>query len=253
MLVQSFFIGILYFFCRWTPNYTFLLEAVYKPTFLAVIIGLIMGDVKTACIIGAYLQAVYLGLVTNLGGVATIDKGLGSCIVIPLALATGMSPELAVSFAIPFGLLGTLTINLSKVYMSFIANMVDKVAEQGNAVKVRLLHLGGSAAYWVVFGIIPVTLIVYLGPNAVSAVINLIPQRLVTGLTVAGGLMPALGFAMTVRVIGRKDYLPFFFLGFFLVKYFELPSIGCAIFAAIAAVIYIQLSGGKADGKAAAA
>ena len=71
----------------------------------------------------------------------------------------------------------------------------------------------------VLFGIIPVTLINYFGPSAVTSVVNAIPERLVTGLTVAGGLMPALGFAMTVRVIGRKNYLPFFFLGFFLVKY----------------------------------
>ena len=112
MFLQSLLIGILYFFCRWNPSYTSWLEASCTPMFLSVIIGFIMGDVTSAVIVGAYVQTVYLGLITGLGGVATVDKSLGSCIIIPLAVASGMSPELAVSMAIPFGLLGTLTINL---------------------------------------------------------------------------------------------------------------------------------------------
>ena len=247
MFLQSLLIGILYFFCRWNPFYTSWLEASCTPMFLSVIIGFIMGDVTSAVIVGAYVQTVYLGLITGLGGVATVDKSLGSCIIIPLAVASGMSPELAVSMAIPFGLLGTLTINLSKVFSSFAASRCDKAAEEGNAAKFRRIHPGYAAGFWSIFGIIPVTLINYFGPSAVTSVVNAIPERLVTGLTVAGGLMPALGFAMTVRVIGRKNYLPFFFLGFFLVKYFNLPSIGCAIFAVIASIIYIQLKGGKAN------
>ena len=94
MFLQSLLIGILYFFCRWNPFYTSWLEASCTPMFLSVIIGFIMGDVTSAVIVGAYVQTVYLGLITGLGGVATVDKSLGSCIIIPLAVASGMSPEL---------------------------------------------------------------------------------------------------------------------------------------------------------------
>ena len=169
MFLQSLLIGILYFFCRWNPFYTSWLEASCTPMFLSVIIGFIMGDVTSAVIVGAYVQTVYLGLIPGLGSVATVDKSLGSCIIIPLAVASGMSPELAVSMAIPFGLLGTLTINLSKVFSSFAASRCDKAAEEGNAAKLRRIHLGYATGFWSIFGIIPVTLINYFGPSAVTS------------------------------------------------------------------------------------
>ena len=134
-----------------------------------------------------------------------------------------MSPELAVSMAIPFGLLGTLTINLSKVFSSFAASRCDKAAEERKRCQVPEVHLGYAAGFWSIFGIIPVTLINYFGPSAVTSVVNAIPERLVTGLTVAGGLMPALGFAMTVRVHWKKKlFFHSFFLGFLSGKYFNL-------------------------------
>ncbi|HIX66397.1 MAG TPA: PTS sugar transporter subunit IIC [Candidatus Anaerotruncus excrementipullorum] len=245
MLLQAIAVGLFYWIMKWTPGYVSFMPGSYSPMFMSVFLGLILGDVTQAVIIGAFIEAVYLGLATDLGGVTTVDKALATCITVPIALMGGIDPEIAVTLAIPFGLLGTLTTNVVKLCISFLCNHCDKLAEDGKATRISVLSVAGPAAFWFVFAAIPVMAIVYLGPDMVQSVLALIPDPLIQGLSVAGGLLPALGFAMIIRIIGRKNFLPFFFLGFFFVEYFGISSIGCAIFGGIAALVYVQLMGGE--------
>lgn len=48
---------------------------------------------------------------------------------------------------------------------------------------------------------------------------NSVPQWLVHGFSVAGGLLPALGFALTMFVIGKKELFPWFIIGYFLIQF----------------------------------
>ncbi len=52
-----------------------------------------------------------------------------------------------------------------------------------------------------------------------------------------GGILPALGFAITLMVIGKKTMLPFFIAGFFAVQYLKLDTMAMAIFAICAALL----------------
>ena len=108
MLFQAIIIGLIYWVCKWTPGYSSIMPGAYSPMFISVFLGLVLGDVTQAVIIGAYLEAVYLGLATDLGGVTTVDKALATCIVVPVAILGGLTPEVAVTLAIPFGLLFAL-------------------------------------------------------------------------------------------------------------------------------------------------
>ena len=54
---------------------------------------------------------------------------------------------------------------------------------------------------------IPVALAVYYGSAYIERILDAIPVWLMNGLTVAGGMLPALGFAIVVTVIGQR-YLP---------------------------------------------
>lgn len=242
---QALLIGLLYWYCRSNIGYTVSTRIQNCPMALAVPIGIIMGDVRQAVIIGAFLQALYVGLIAGLGGVQVIDKSLSPCLAIPIAMKTGMSPELAVTMAIPFGLMGPMIVNTYKMIMTGFVHRADRYAEEGEARKIRQLQFLWAPLVYLPLCVIPVTAIVYLGPEAVKAVLNAIPHALIHGLEVSGGILPAVGFAMTMRVIGRKALLPFFFAGFFLVQYAKLPIMGCAIFAAIIAIVYIQLRGGE--------
>ena len=87
------------------------LHLVRQPLVLAVPIGLIMGNLGDAMKIGASLQMIYLGAIAP-GGTLPADEALASCITIPVALAAGLEPDIAVTIAVPVGLLGVLLDNL---------------------------------------------------------------------------------------------------------------------------------------------
>ena len=60
---------------------------------------------------------------------------------------------------------------------------------------------------------------IYLGSTFVQGLLDALPAWLTHGLSVAGGILPALGFALTVMIIGRPTYIPLFLIGYFMVQY----------------------------------
>lgn len=69
--------------------------------------------------------------------------------------------------------------------------------------------------------------------------------RSTNGLAIAGNILPALGFAITIIVIGKKQYIPLFIIGFFLVTYSGLNTIGISIFGLCAVLLYMQSQNAK--------
>ena len=62
------------------------------------------------------------------------------------------------------------------------------------------------------------------------------------GISVTGGVLPALGFAILLFVIGQKMLLPFFFIGFFAVKYLGINTMAAAVFGVCIALLVVLLS-----------
>ena len=60
-----------------------------------------------------------------------------------------------------------------------------------------------------------------------------IPPFINHGLEIATGIIPAIGFAMLVRMIISKDVAAFFFGGFLLSAYLEIPVFGVALMACV--------------------
>ena len=75
----------------------------------------------------------------------------------------------------------------------------------------------------------------YVGADKVQALLDFIPQFVLDGMGVAAGILPAMGFAMLMRMIINKKLIPFF-LGFVLASYANIPVLGVAIIAVIIAV-----------------
>ena len=86
-LVQAILVGLVYWFATLGIGYTFCVGPLIQPLVLSSSIGLIMGNVPQAMIIGAYIQMVYIGIVAGLGGVTNVDKPLAASVVIPMLLS----------------------------------------------------------------------------------------------------------------------------------------------------------------------
>ena len=64
-------------------------------------------------------------------------------------------------------------------------------------------------------------------------------------LTTIGGMLPAVGIALTLKSIFKGESVVFFFFGFLLVQYFGLDMISLGFSAVVFTLIYMQLKGHK--------
>ena len=225
--VQALLIGLVYWVGTnriWYATTT----VIRQPLVMAVPLGLIMGDPVTAMVIGATLQLIYLGAIAP-GGNIPADEAFAACVAIPIAIKTGISAEVAVSLAVPVGLLGVL--------LDTVLGFSDKAAAANDAKGLR------RACFWYPFlcaiplRVIPAFAATYFGADAVQAFMNWIPAWVTNGLSVAGGLLPALGFAVTMTVIGKKNLLPYFLVGFLIMAYSGIGTIGIAILGVCIALL----------------
>ncbi|SUN53005.1 PTS system N-acetylgalactosamine-specific transporter subunit IIC [Streptococcus equi subsp. zooepidemicus] len=66
--------------------------------------------------------------------------------------------------------------------------------------------------------------------------VDYIPPVLLNGLTVAGKMLPAIGFAMILSVMAKKELIPFVLIGYVCAAYLQIPTIGIAIIGIIFAL-----------------
>ena len=244
MLIVSIFTGIYYWIMKTDVGYA-ITHAIRQPLFAALLIGLIMGDVKQAVIIGAAVQILYIGLVAA-GSNLPADDCLAGLIAIPIALKSGLSPELAVAIAVPVGVMGVFVDQLRKTINVIFVHMADKYAEEGNTRQITLCNVlyPTLLSFFMRF---PIPFLANLyGADAVKSFMDTVPQWIIHGFSVAGGLLPALGFALTMFVIGRKELLPWFFIGYFMIRFSGMPVIGAAIFG-LCAVLLITMYKRKSE------
>ena len=77
------------------------------------------------------------------------------------------------------------------------------------------------------------------GPSLVNTILQHTPAWLTGGLSVAGGLLPAVGIALLLRYLPAKEYISYLVIGFVLAVYLKVPLLGVALIgAAIALIIY---------------
>ena len=76
-----------------------------------------------------------------------------------------------------------------------------------------------------------------LSRPALEAFVNALPKWLISGFGVAGGLIPAIGFAMILSVMLKKELTPYVILGYICVAYLELPTMAVALVGSVFALI----------------
>lgn len=235
-LMLAICMGCYYWFCRLRLGYTFS-SMLLQPVVIAVFTGLLTGNMSLAMQIGAGLQLVYLGVTSTPGGNVPSDPALAGCIAIPLGVMANMSPEVAIALAVPFGVLGVFVDQLRRSSNAIWVHMADQCAEKADTKGI----MWAAFLYPAIAGFIirfPIVFAVdYFGVSAVEKLLTILPTWLMHSFEIMGGILPALGFAITLSVIGKKSLIPFFIIGFFAVMYLNLDTMAIAIFATCAALL----------------
>ena len=200
-----------------------------KPLLAGVVVGILLGDPMQGLIIAGTLELVWLGT-NNVGAYQPPDVISGSVVGVAIGILSGGGEATGVGVAIPVAL---LVQQLSMIVMTTNVSLVhaaDKIVQSGEFGKIdKLQYLGGLAFF--LSRAIPVFIAVWLGAPAVEAVLAFIPKYMLTGLTVASKIIPAVGIAMLLSMMLKKNMWVFLVLGFALATFIKVPTIGIAIFA----------------------
>ena len=213
------------------------------PLTTGTLVGLFMGDPMTGMLAGANIQLIYLGWISA-GGTMPSNTIVAGIFGTAMTILSGADPTMAVTFAIPFSMFGLL---LNQVYMTVNAawiHQADKMLDKGSLKGVRFMNFVPSFCMAFILYGIPAFLLVYSGSGWAQALIDAVPQSVISALQVVGGIMPALGIAMLLNYLGKKKLIPWFFGGFFLTVYSGLSLTAISIFSAIIAII-LYLNGNK--------
>lgn len=209
-----------------------------RPVLVGAIAGLIMGDLKTGLIIGGTLHLLVLG-VGALGGTSIPDYTTGAIIGTAFAVATGTGIEIAIGLAVPVGLLMTQLDILARFTNLFFQKRVDKAVERMDIKSIERNVVLGIFP-WGLSRAIPVFLMLSFGAQFIDMVISNIPEAIMGGFKVAGGILPAVGLAILTRFLPVHKFFPALIIGFIMTTYLKVSILGVALTGGAIAMVYYQ-------------
>ncbi|MGG2092539.1 PTS N-acetylgalactosamine transporter subunit IIC [Bacillus sp. S13(2024)] len=218
---------------------------IHRPIVTGVIIGLIFGDLKTGVMTGAAIELVWAGMVP-LAGAQPPNVVIGGIIGTSFAILTGQEPKVAIGIAVPFAVAVQACITLMFTAFSPVMHKADQYAQEANTKGIERINYLGILTLFVFYFVIAF-LPIYFGADAAKGVVEALPKWLISGLGVAGGMMAAIGFAMLLKIMLKKQYVAFLIVGFILVTYMNMPVIAVALIG-IAIALYDYFKANSGDG-----
>lgn len=214
----------------------------FSPLMTGLVCGIVLNDIQGAMIITAAIQLMYMGIFAPGGGMPS-EPAVATAIAVPTALASGMTPEQAVVIAVPVGLLGGYLYQFRFFINTFIIKLTDKYAEELNdkGLFLSIIVLPILVAFVIYVPTMYLTLMM-----GVDWVVELTKSQgggiLFKALSVVGAGLSSIGIALTLHVIGKKSYLVFFFLAYYMaiiLKPLGVTTVTYAIIGTLIAAIFI--------------
>jgi len=208
-----------------------------RPIVTATVTGLLLGDLHTGIVMGASLEAIFMGI-SAIGGSVPADACASAVIAVASTVLTGTDVETGLALAVP---IGTLMASVNELYKPLLASLAPYWERQCEKGDVKSLKLKLSV-FAVVFDKLPQAIIIFLavafGIEGLQAGIDKLPAFVIRGMSAASSMMTGVGFAILVAMIWDGEIGAFFFAGFVLAKYLSLPTLAIAILAFTIAIMY---------------
>lgn len=203
-------------------------------------VGIILGNPTTGLLLGAELEALFLGSVT-IGTYIAPDAGISSILATAFAIHAGMDTQAALLLAVPIAVLATSLQNVLWAGYSFTSKIADDYAAKGDEKGVyRVMWFEGILNALLKF--LMVFLAWIYGSDSVVAIINKIPAVILNGMATAGGVLPAIGLAMLASTMMNKNNVIYLLLGYIGAAYLKLPTIALALIGIIIVIVKFDFS-----------
>ena len=228
----------------------------HQPLVACTLIGLVTGHLPECILLGGSLQMIALGW-ANIGAAVAPDAALASiasAVIMVLALNGGTvdtqtAITTSIAVAVPLSVAGLFLTMVCRTLAIPIAAARGSFATIDRLQVVAILLQGARIA-------IPAAALCFVPAASVTAALNAMPAWLAGGMSVGGGMVAAVGYAMVINMMETKEVWPFFILGFVLAALSELTLIALGLIGISLALIYLGLksiakqgggSGGSGD------
>lgn len=217
----------------------------FTPLMTGLVVGIVFGQVKEAMLITAAIQLIYMGVFSP-GGQMPSEPAIAAGIAVPVALLGGMKPEAAIGVAVPVGLLGSYLYQFRFFINTFIMQkFAEKYAKEANdkMLTVSIIWIPILVSFIIFVPFMFVAL--YFGAPVIADIVQSNSGSIIFHvLEVIGGGLAAIGIAVTVYVIGKKNYIAFFLLAYFVAVIFKtmeanITMVTYAVMGGIIAFIYV--------------
>lgn len=247
MLIKALLVGIILGLCKNTGMLGY--GVISRPIIVGTLTGLVLGDPVQGLIVGAAMELIFIGSFP-VGAAVSPDYTSATAIGAALGILSGGGVGVATALALPVALLGGFIFIGVKILNSFGAEIMKKEIRDGNEKALAPTYLAIPIVTTFLIYALYGFLAVFAGGPAVETLVSHIPTGVINGLTAAGNMLPAIGFALLMGMTVTKKLVPFFFIGFFMVSYLGMSTIAIVLFAVM--IVLVMLSRDNAHSNAAA-
>ena len=224
----------------------------HQPIVACTLIGLVSGYLEEGIILGGSLQMIALGW-ANIGAAVAPDAALAS-VASAIIMVKGLGGatdaqtviDSAIAVAIPLSVAGLFLTMVCRTLAIPIVHFMDAAAEKGNFRGIETWQIIAILMQGVRIAI-PAVALCYIPAEAVPAALEAMPAWLADGMSIGGGMVAAVGYAMVINMMATKETWPFFALGFVVACISEITLIGLGVIGVVIALVYLGLkeSGGS--------
>ena len=221
----------------------------HQPLVACTLIGLVTGHLDLGVILGGQLQMIALGW-ANIGAAVAPDAALASVASAIILVEGGQGVKgigTATGIAIPLAVAGLFLTMIVRTISTAIVHVMDAEAKKGNW---RMINLW----QWIAVCLqglriaIPAALLLAIPSETVKGWLAMMPQWLSEGMTIGGGMVVAVGYAMVINMMASKEVWPFFAIGFALAAIKDLTLIALGAIGLSMALMYFALESKGGNG-----
>jgi len=209
-----------------------------RPIVICPIIGALLGDGHTGLLLGAQLEMIFIGI-TTIGGSLPSDVTLAGTLVTAFVIGGGVSLDVAMPLAVAIGIVAAMFTLMNRIIVAgAYVPFFDRWAAEGKYKTYTTWAIVGQF----VLAIVPtltVFLAIYLGADAVKALMDKIPAAIQHGMSVAAGMMPAVGIALLMNMLWSSKMSIYFFFGFGVTVYLNLNMTAMIVVGAFITVVQV--------------
>lgn len=215
----------------------------HQPLVACSLIGLVTGNLEAGVVLGGSLQMIALGW-ANIGAAVAPDAALASVassIILVLGGQGVAGVSTAIAIAIPLAVAGLFLTIIVRTIAVPLVHMMDAAAENANIRKIELLQIFGICLQGLRIAI-PAAALLFIPAETVKSALAAMPKWLEIGMSIGGGMVVAVGYAMVINMMANREVWPFFIIGFVIAAISQLTLIAIGALGVALALIYLSLS-----------